>query len=231
MSSLLDQFLADIPFSTRSVGADYVSALSEGPVESADALGFTVVTPDGYRRVHVEGGLNERIYDLLSEHVAHDEQVILAKGVLASLFPTEPNWKLPTAWGSLCQKLGHDDEWLPEAVAQVGFAALAVLLQAEIEKMPSTLALVVNVGTHPTWDAVAGELSFGSHHCRFRNQPGGNVRRFLDELQRRKWPRALILDGYDEETVRDVRKKLVAKTQGWLVWHAGADGELSWERP
>src|SRR5690606_8078740 len=130
------------------------------------------------RRVHVEGGLGERMYNLFAEYVAHHEQAILAKGVLAGLLHEVPHRKLPSAWNSLRHKLGCDeDEWLPVAVARLGFPAVARLLQAEIAS--------AHVCPHWSSRGACGTLCFGRNMARIRVQANSTETVILDEFHRR----------------------------------------------
>jgi hypothetical protein len=224
---------------------EYIELIRDGGIEDAAPWGFAVRGETGRTEVTLDGGLKPQHYQRLAPLVTDDEKSILAAGVLQNMLQPIHGSDWQTAMHMLCEAYGDDESlWLPAMVESHGFSAIADELRERLTQYrrfhrPSRRKL--DWVEHPVWHGPKIRvLEYGQHKFTFRSDADVQMK-LLAELERNGWKPINCSDQRNQEQpgrfyldpdqVRDAAKALRRKTLPYINWHAGADGELSWDAP
>jgi hypothetical protein len=159
-------------------------------IVGATATSFSVVLKDETRRVDVEDGWTEELYQFLGPILSKlDEaqlnKAMIARAVLESKLRRDGCKESETAFWLLGAKYGiHEEDWLPQQVEAKGFSVLAKeLAQAVEDYRRTTPRLRIPKNAKPIFDADLGQLWVGDLLIKEFKEPAENQRLVLKSFQ------------------------------------------------
>jgi hypothetical protein len=159
-------------------------------IAGATATGFSVALPDGTRKVDVEGGWTEALYQFLAPFLstldeAQLNKAMMARAALESKLRRDGCKEPATAFWLLGKEYGaQEEDWLPQQVEAKGFSSVArELAQAVEEYRRTTPRPRIPKKAKPAFDADLGRLWVGDLLIKEFKEAAENQRLVLKSFQ------------------------------------------------
>jgi hypothetical protein len=198
--------------------SDVRDLITNGCIEAADAIGFSVIKCTGTERVEFPFGMTPETYCDLAQFCSHDERGILAKGVLENLLTVD--WHTWDRFQCVFYRATEQDieEWLPGAVEEIGFQAVAAGIKKAIAQLPPLPPKTPILRQMPTGFL----LQYGHNEWTFSNH-ASTTGPILKALQSNKWEPVTSIEApdgiLDEMQVKQAVYQLNHITAKVIGWH------------